>query len=88
MRGDESASAPTTPPLPIKTMFLASVTPSGPHSPRHLLTTAIQHTHAVQTSTPPLRAILLHCSKSYFRPRLLTPYVARGFGGERKATAS
>lgn len=47
MRRDESASTQTTPPIPIKTMFLASVTPTGPHSPQHLLTTAI-HTHPRQ----------------------------------------
>lgn len=52
------ASILTTHLLAIKTMSLASVAPSGLHTPPHLLTTAI-HTHpeqqAVAGTPPPLR---------------------------------
>lgn len=88
MRGDESASTLTTPPLPIKTMFLASVTPTGPHSPQHLLTTAI-HTHTqqqVQTSTPRLHAIFQTSTvPNPTSDHVLAPYVVEGYrvGGEK-----
>lgn len=73
MRRDESASMPTTPPLPIKTMFLASVTPSGPYSPQHLLITAIHTDTAVNPSQrttttcngPALFKILLQTRSSH-----------------------
>lgn len=64
MTGDKSASTPATPPRPIQTMSLASVTHSGPHSPHHLLTTAI-HTavspnqHTTATCNAPARFEIL-----------------------------
>lgn len=94
MRGDESASTPTTPPLPIKTMFLASVTPSGPHSPQHLLTTAIhthsavspnQHTTATCEAPAPLRIPLQSMSSHHMLSRGL---VGGSREAERKATCT
>lgn len=87
MRGDESASTLTTPPLLIKTMFLASVTPSGPHSPQHLLTTAIHtrtHTHTSTTASPNQHTTAIHTQRSSTvqnptSEHVLTPYVVKGF---------
>lgn len=95
MRRDESASTLSTPPIPIKTMFLASVTPTGPHSPQHLLTTAI-HTYT-STSESPDQAHQHYMRRSSAAQNptsdhvLLTPYVVKGFerrrrgGGRREA---
>lgn len=79
MRGDESASTPTIPPLPIKTMSLAPVTPSGPHSPQHLLTTAIHTLAAVSPNHH-----YMQCSSTAQNPsseHVLTPYVVKELGG-------
>lgn len=78
--------------LHIQTMLLSPVTPSGPHSPQHLLTTAIHtHTHTyTAVKSEPAQHRYMHCSKSNFR---LCPHTicCQGFffffgGGERKAT--
>lgn len=94
MREDESASTPTTPPLPIKTMFLASVTPlcpsqstaSADHSDTHTYTAVSTNQHTTPTcNAPTLFEILLQTISSHHMS-------SRGLGGDerpqRKATCT